>query len=364
MNKFDNTLCNRVFTQLSINLSEKSYGPCCKFKNYQTFEGNINFHENLRRENLNNIWNKGCESCKKDEELKTISHRLQYFHKTDKNQIENNEFILKHIEITLDNNCNLACITCNENASSRWLTEKIKMGFIKKPITNNYEQDFNWLLNYELWKNVETLVLHGGEPLSSKKIYIILDWLIKNDLSKNIILNFYTNGTFYNKLISTYTKKFKLVDIQFSVDGVDKNFEIIRWPAKWSRVSKNINLYKKLENVLVCINYTVSILNIFNIKNDFYELKKISNKVNFNYLENPNYYNIKNLPISFKESIKKDLEKNPIFYNIVKRLESDGDEKELINCFLTLKNLDCYRKTNSLSLFPENFIKNLDLTKT
>lgn len=355
MNKFDNILCFRAFTELYIDIDKKIYKPCCYYDKKIPYTGIINFHETIRNDNLQNKWSSGCVHCKNVEELNSISHRLEYFHKPDPTIVSNNKFVLKHIELRLDSLCNIACITCNANSSSRWASEEVRM-FGKKNTYKNKQDNYDWLFNEELWKNVETLVLFGGEPLYSKKTEKILSWLVGNEFSKNIVLNFYTNGTFFNNKILENLSKFKLVDIQFSIDGIEENFEIIRWPAKWNDVLENINNYKKLNNIIISINYLVSILNIFSIEKDFNYLKTITKKVNFNFLEYPNYYNIKNLPDIFKQEIIKEIEKKPLFGQVVRKIGRNGDSEALKECFLQLKTLDRFRNTHSLALFPQNFV--------
>ena len=355
MFEFKNILCFRAFTELYIDIDEKIYKPCCYFKKNILYDGILDFHETIRNDNLKNQWSSGCEHCKTTEELNSVSHRLEYFHKPDQSIINENKFVLKHLELRLDNTCNIACVTCNSHASSRWASEDARM-FRKTNVQKIKQDNYDWLFDEDLWKNVETLVFYGGEPFYSKKLNKILVWLIEKNLSKNITLNFYTNGTIFNDDLLDKLNTFKLVDIQFSIDGIEKKFEIIRWPAKWDNVLATVDAVKKLNNGIISINYTVSILNIFNIKQDFYHLKNITKKVNFNFLETPDYYNIKNLPDIFKKEIIKDIEKNPLFGQIVKKLNRNGNSETLKECFSRLKNLDRFRNTYSNSLFPENFV--------
>jgi len=355
MNKFENILCFRAFTELYIDIDNKIYRPCCYFNKNTKYNNIEDFHQTIREDNLKNQWSSGCEHCKKVEELNSTSHRLEYFHKPDQSIISNNKFVLKHLELRLDNVCNIACITCDANSSSRWASEDARM--YNKPIVKKNKQDnYDWLLDEKLWENVETLVLYGGEPFYSKKLKNILSWLVEKNFSKNITLNFYTNGTIFDDTLLVQLSTFKLVDIQFSIDGVEENFEIIRWPAKWVDILNNINNVKKFSNIIISINYTVSILNIFNIEKDFHSLRKdLTKKVNFNFLEEPNYYNIKNLPENFKNQIITTIGKNLNFISVINKLNRNGDSNVLKECASKLKTLDRFRNTHSHLLFPEEF---------
>jgi len=356
---FENILCYRAFTELYIDIDKKNYKPCCHFdpKKSIIYNGMVDFHETVRNDNLKNNWSSGCENCKYAEENKGVSHRLNCLNKPDHKLIFENKFLLKHLELRLDNTCNLACITCDSASSSRWAQEDTRM--YEKNLSKNAKVDYDWIFDEKLWENVESLVLYGGEPFYSKKLKNILYWLIKNKFSANIKIFFYTNGTIFNEELIELLRNFKSVCIGVSIDGVGENFEIIRWPAKWDEVLNNINKIKEIENSEIYITYTVSVLNIFNLKNDYYFLKNISNNISFNFLIEPNYYNIKNLPEKFKINLINDLKKDKIFLEVIKKIVKDGNNEVLKECFNRLKILDRYRNTHSNVLFPTNFVNYL-----
>jgi len=356
MPDFENVLCFRAFTELYINVDKKFYRPCCYFNKNAQYNGMIDFHETIRSDNLKNQWSSGCGHCKNAEELNSISHRLEYVHSPDTQIISENKFVLKHLELRLDTVCNLACITCDSGSSSKWVSEDARM-FNKKAKPVEKEEDYSWLFDDELWKNVETLVIYGGEPLYSKKLEKILFWLDEKKLSKNITLNFYTNGTVFNTAILDKLNEFKLINLQFSIDGIGENFEIIRWPAKWEDVVSNITKVKQINNINISINYLVSVLNIFNVQNDYYYLRNnLTENVSFNFLERPDYYNIKHLPEKFKKELSIQLIKDPIFNEVVKKINRSGNSEVLKECFDRLKTLDRFRNTYNHGLFPENFV--------
>jgi len=351
---FENILCYRAFTELYIDIDNKHHKPCCQFNTSTKYNGLEDFNKTIRNDNLKNNWSAGCENCQTAEENKNLSHRLFPNHLPDQSLIENNKFILKHLELRLDTVCNLACVTCDSGSSSKWSSEDERM--YGKTVSKNNHLDYNWVLDRKLWENVESLNLYGGEPFYSKKLKTILSWLIANDFSQNIKISFYTNGTIFNEQIIEMLNKFKCSVISISIDGVGQNFEIIRWPAKWSNILDNIERLKKIKNSEISITYTVSILNIFNIKNDMIILKNITENIAFNLLERPEYYNIQNIPEKFKVKLIKDLGLDSTFAGIIKKLKINGNNKVLKECIDRLKTLDKFRNTYSDSLFPENFI--------
>ena len=357
MFNFDNILCFRAFTELYIDVDQKRYRPCCQFDPHQgiLYEGMIDFHKKIRDDNLKNQWSRGCENCKNAEINKTLSHRMFSANLPDQTIINDNKFILKHLELRLDATCNLACITCDSGSSSKWASEDRRM--YGGPIFKNEQLDYNWIYDEKLWENVESLTLYGGEPFYSKKTKTLLFWLIEKNLSQNIKVTLYTNGSIVNDEIIKNLENFKSCTIGVSIDGIGENFEIIRWPAKWSEILFNFEKLKSIKNSSIYITYTVSVLNIFNIQQDYEYLKNnFSNNISFNFVVNPNYYNIKNLPDKFKKKLSIELIKEPVFKEVIKKINRNGDSAALKECFDRLKTLDRFRNTFSCGLFPENFV--------
>ena len=87
--------------------------------------------------------------------------------------------------------------------------------------------------------------------------------MIDHNLAKDIELIFTTNGTIYKNI--DVLKKFKKVTINISVDGICEQFEYLRYPAKWSKVYKNIQKFFKEEDFNLTFVLTVSSINIYYI---------------------------------------------------------------------------------------------------
>jgi Radical SAM superfamily/4Fe-4S single cluster domain len=350
----DFPLCYRAFTELYIKLDRKTFAPCCYFDGSSEFTAGLDFHADIRRDNLDYRWAKGCEHCKRAEELGSVSHRLEYHHQArDPQLISENRFELRHLELKLDKTCNIACITCGEHSSSRWSAENHRMsGKEIKP--GPKQQDLDWILDLGLWKSVETLVLYGGEPFYSKKLKKILSWLIQNDLSQRIAISFYTNGTIFDPEALSMLGTFKSVNLQFSIDGIGENFEIIRWPARWNDLLQTIEGAKSFANIKVSANYLVSILNVFNVKDDYHHLlDHMVGEAGLNFLEKPEHFNIKHLPQEFKQQLISDLADDFLMEPVVRKLSRPGDPNQLVRAFSNLKRLDRFRNTHSPVLFPK-----------
>jgi len=353
MTQFTDTFCRRAFTDLVFDSG--IIKPCCYFlsnftKKFQDIESsNLQVRQYIK----DNKWHPGCDNCKKTEkDGNKKSHRLN--HKYDDFDYElfyENKFSLKNLEIRVDNNCNIACITCFSDSSSRWSAELKRMGE-HDPCKNKVNTDIDKLLTYEIWKNVEKLTIYGGEPMYSKKVEKILSWAVENNLSEKIDVHFFSNGTIINKNIIDKFERFKSINIGFSIDGTFDRYHIIRWPANWNETLENFNKLKLMPNVNLYIIYTYSVLNAYNTKEDLEILNEYFNcPIVPNLLINPSYYAARNLPESIKEKLIDHLITVPEFSYLIAELQQPSNEKELKQAIERVKKLDNFRNTDSSILF-------------
>jgi len=153
----------------------------------------------------------------------------------------------------LDNLCNAACQTCNQNLSTR-IGSLTGPGF---PIINNIEQFYN--LPQE---RIVHLDINGGEPSYSKNYKRLLKNLPPN--LKTLRLN--TNcSTVLTELVDIAAKGIE-VTVTASCDGVGSVFEFVRWPILWPDFYRNLMQYKTMP-VKLNLWTTVSILNVDDLLN-------------------------------------------------------------------------------------------------
>ena len=242
------TFCILPFISLHYKCGGESK-VCCNSSRFlsEGYDSNIwNSKEiSLIRNDLeNNIKSENCLRCFNEEREGKYSKRI---HSND--YYKSFKFIdqpqILHLNFGIE--CNLACRTCNPYTSSTWINEALyfssdkekreiieNQSNIKKFYSNNnfYKQIYSWLPKI---KEIEFL---GGEPFLIKKMWDMLHYMIDHNLAKDIELIFTTNGTIYKNI--DVLKKFKKVTINISVDGICEQFEYLRYPAKWSKVYKNI----------------------------------------------------------------------------------------------------------------------------
>ena len=196
-------------------------------------------------------WPDECVRCKDTEQVGNKSIR-QYFLDDHKTNLSINE---KYLVLggVLDNICNSACQTCNENLSTKIgsLTSK---DYIKINNSNKLDQ-----LPLD---RIVKIDINGGEPSASPHYLKLLENLPPN--VTHLRLN--TNGsrvlTSLNQLIDRGVK----VTVTVSLDGIGMIHDYVRWPIKWSDVERNIAAYKVMNLYELNTWTTVSALNIGNLK--------------------------------------------------------------------------------------------------
>jgi sulfatase maturation enzyme AslB (radical SAM superfamily) len=221
-------------------------------------------------------------------------------------------------------------------------------------------------------KELDT-ILHidffGGEPWLIKQQWEILQKLIKIGRSREVTLNYATNGSIFSEEYFDIFSKFKKVSILFSADGIEDTFEYSRYPGKWA-VFKN-NLQKSLSyanaDLSINISYTVSMYSIFNVIESLEYYSSISNETNnlkvwFN-LVNDEEYAIKNLPNGLKEPLIKKitqhinvdwplLDKNSL-QSLIYELQKSNDESKWKRFKRITSDRDQLRSHSISTIIPE-----------
>jgi radical SAM protein with 4Fe4S-binding SPASM domain len=275
--------------------------PCCKFMHNKNF-GNVNDIEDprksqswleLRQKMLNGLEIDNCHSCYTEEKTGVKSLRqesLEYFI-----PITQEVKRLRQLEVSFDNICNLACVMCSEEFSTKWQSEKIKhRNFVAKGITNHGFDYLSWDLS-----QVEYLKIIGGEPMLSQEKFIQL--LEKFDLKKLHVM-VATNATVLpNDTLKDMFEKCKRVSYKVSLDGVGAVNNWIRWPSKFESIETNVkrlnDWWKDSQVVDLQFHTTIGIYNIFSL-NEIVEYYKLYPDwgVTWNWITTPTWQAISVIP--------------------------------------------------------------------
>lgn len=218
----------------------------------------------VRKINLANEWHVGCNQCKNIEQAGKESFRTWYNHAYG---VDNSYPGPMRIDIKMSNSCNLACRICGSHSSSYWA----------KHLKDNNLSDDN-LVHEPTWKQIQAvldnldlsrldqIVFCGGETLLGNSLYVFLDYMLQRRPDGEMTVSFQTNGTQkipkkYHELLS----RFRLIKLNFSIDGTHDRFEYQRWPARWNEVTDNISELRETVpvNTMFLVEQTLSIFNLF-----------------------------------------------------------------------------------------------------
>jgi hypothetical protein len=210
-----------------------------------------------------------CSSCWSLEETGSTSRRHASINWFDNNQLTSdttNKLI--SLDWNSENVCNLACISCGPEFSSRWRQEILNYSFndlsSEKYINNLKDNKFWKLLDLQ---NLKKLYFNGGEPLLNLDHKEILAHLKEIGQLSEIELSYNTNGTIIpDNEVLDYWKNVKLLRISISIDAIDRAFDFIRWPAKWEQILAFIDFINQQSfNTIIDITCTVGVHNVLEV---------------------------------------------------------------------------------------------------
>lgn len=295
--KYLDMKCNRLENQICIRTTGQ-YRLCCVSSEPDNVENIITHNiENWNSSKIrndaililaNDKWPDACIRCKVDEETGIESTRQKSEHYGPG---------ITHLDLRFSNVCNLSCRMCWPASSSTLVQEHRE--FLKNntisPWGNNTFVTHNWYddkqaLELASITTLKEVYLTGGEPMMVKGLLRFIKML-----DKNVTLRFNTNGTLLNLKFLEEIKKFKNVNMCFSIDGIGKVNDYIRWGSNWEDVYRNFKICKE-SKFDVSIGPTVQVLNELYMPELRQWAIEHDVKVFENILENPDYYSIKNSP--------------------------------------------------------------------
>ena len=263
----------------------------------------------------------------------------------------------RYLEISFSNTCNFKCVYCSPEISSTWYKEIQKHGGY--PTSNNHNSfsgleannklpydpngenpyvDAFWKWWPELYPELHTLRLTGGEPLMSKDVWQIIDFLIENpNLDLTFAIN--TNLCVQDKLIDKFITKMNLlidnvkeIQVFSSGEAVGEQAEYVRFGLDYKKWVNNMHRVanETTGNLILANMTTVNLLSaptfcefiefILDLREKYNPLNT-HNKIQFmiNYLRYPGMLSLPNL-----DNIRKELLNDDIL-NLIERRGSNYD---------------------------------------
>jgi MoaA/NifB/PqqE/SkfB family radical SAM enzyme len=145
----------------------------------------------------------------------------------------------------LGNICNLKCIMCNPNSSSKIAAEfkKHKIKDIDKTIKKAYTEDSKagYLADISIiLENINRFSLIGGEAFVHPDFDEIFEMVMTSGNVANIDLFIITNGTVLPQKVLDNAYRFGRLTLNFSIDGVGDRASYIRNGTVWSVYDENL----------------------------------------------------------------------------------------------------------------------------
>jgi len=251
----------------------------------------------VRRDMLADKPVKACENCYKTEATGGKSYRYlqskewymrlgkDKFEELIKSAEENNGYLdddIVYLDLRLGNLCNLKCRMCNPFNSSQIAKEHFKLYDENEEYKKIYsdtmgdnpihlKEGSGWADSNMLWSDVIRLIpnlkkvyMTGGEPTLIENNYRFMEECLaqgRNDIN----LFFNINCTNVTQKFLDLISQFEDVKINASLDGYGEMNDYIRFPSKWSAVSKNAKAICAIPSVTFNLTPVVQIYNLNNI---------------------------------------------------------------------------------------------------
>lgn len=360
-----NGFCLAKWTQVTIHLQMGQTHSChhpsthkipiSELKRNPSALHNTSFKKEIRKEMLEGNRPKECEYCwNVEDNSDKFSDRVYKSHEPwsypymdeIKNLNWRNDFNPKYVEVSFSNMCNFKCSYCGPSFSSQWVQESKKFGgyptvdnfnnleYLNKigqmPILNTEENpyvDSFWEWWPELYRNLHTFRITGGEPLLVKDTWQILDFIInESNPNRELKLGINSNLGSPDELIDKLIEKIKIIEdnnlvkeliLYTSCDTWGEQAEYIRnglvFNKFWSNVNKILSSTKKIVivfmstyNALSIFKYDELIKNIYKLKKEFNSNDRYWNPSVFldsSYLRYPAHQSVQILPYDFSDKI-------------------------------------------------------------
>ena len=341
--------------------------PLSELKRNPTALHNTNFKKTRRKEMLEGKRPEECNYCWNVEDNSTsFSDRvfkstepwsLEEFDKI-KDSYWREDFNPRYVEVSFGNACNFACAYCGPQYSSKWVEEIEKHGGYdtthkfnsiddikardqmpyKQREHNPYVEAF-WKWWPDLYKDLHTFRMTGGEPLMSKDVFRVLEYIQENwEQNPNISLAINTNLGVPDKLVDKFiaiakdlceNNKVRELIIFTSVEATGSQAEYTRYGLKYDKFWLNVDkILTELPRVTINVMATFNALSVFTygdlIDRTFEAKKKHANGLRYwtsaiqldtSYLRWPTFLSVKILPEEHKELIL-NAAKKALYYGI------------------------------------------------
>lgn len=315
----------------------------------------------IRQNMIDNKPSNSCRGCYKKEEYgRSPRNSFSPIFGVSRETIKVDTSIddITSVDIRFSNLCNLACRMCGPALSSKLAQEIDTINNETKkyiPIKKvEWDADLEKIL-----KNAKYVYFAGGEPLIMPEHNKWLLWLAEHN--PNTSLRYSTNGTVLKYKDTGFLevwKKFDVVKVAVSVDGIEDLFDYIRYGNDYHNVMNNLRKIYESKNIELCIRVTFSIFNVLYIDEVIKTLEKEfpGAWVQVNTLVDPPELSAGNIPDDVKSVVLDKLKKlNPTreILACINTLEKTAFSDDLFQKFIVrTKIFDTHRSQSFVKFNP------------
>jgi len=229
------------------------YKTCCCNLDARTFVASTGLDPfaEIKAQQLAGEWPTACHRCRSEEHHGGQSERVVGFmmYPTQRLQKFIDTTVVNDYEVRVkfSNLCNLACRSCSPTESSSYAR------ITNTTVDTQYEVDISE--SPEHWEFITASILEkkdlyehfyvhfiGGESLIQPGMKKLIDWMIDQGIAPDINLRLTTALTVNpNQDLLSKMSQFKTIDINLSIDSVDRNYQYIRWPARFEKIEINLD---------------------------------------------------------------------------------------------------------------------------
>jgi organic radical activating enzyme len=217
------------------------------------------------------------------------------------------DFNPRYVEVAFSNACNFKCSYCAPAFSTKWMEEIKQHGAYpttdkfndlsyniqenKMPIPQSEENPYVeafWKWWPDMYQDLHTFRITGGEPLMSKDTWKVLDYIIEQENpNKNLSLAINSNLGIPDKLVDRFIEKIKRITeedkvrefiVFTSVDTWGEQAEYIRnglvFNKFWDNVNKVLTECPRINLTFMSTYNGLSIPNYHKLINGIYQLKE------------------------------------------------------------------------------------------
>ena len=348
--------------------------------------------QDLRQSMLDGKWDwPGCRNCKLKEEIGIKSQRQNWLNgpvreKFVKDAYDNPKLTgnkIRHLFLNFNNICNFKCRMCSpkysnslipeRNHLNKTLDKQLKNLLALAPEHQDRVKNINDVESFlekhkDNLKDLTQIWITGGEPFIGDTLWKVRDLLYNYAKPENIYMTITTNGSKVDVDKLQSLDRFKMINLDLSIDAVGPMFEYMRSAGlfTWSEMQNRINEicdfnFKNNSWFKFAINSSYQIYNALTLKEFYTYIRNTEKEYDFHITRNqrvligPEYLQARHLPRVLKEITKAEIEEllqdrtltNVDVKNIndCKNMLEKPQDKDMWKAFkLVCKEQDTYRK--------------------